>query len=448
MKKYIIPLLFAVTTLGVQAQNKPQNLDQLLQKVQSDRKSEKAWLAKREQEFLGDKNQRANLLNKAKAELAAVEAITKRLQATYEANEKKLSKLEGELNIAVGTLGELFGVVKQVSGDFRAQVQNSIVSAQIKEREPFLAKLSEAKELPSISDLERLWFELQREMTESQKVVTFKASVVEPSGEKHDAEVTRVGAFNLTSEGEFVTYQFETDQIIKLSRQPPGHYLSTIKDLQSAAAGEMVQFSIDPSRGTLLSILVTSPSLQERVSQGGIVGYVIILLTLLGIGIVIERYIALKKQEKILKAQLESSEIDTHNPIGQLMAAFNKYKNTDVETLQSKMDEIIIKYLPTVERGIGSVKIFASIGPLLGLLGTVTGMIGTFQSITLFGTGDPKLMAGGISMALITTVQGLTCAIPLILLHTFISGKSKGIVQLLEEQSAGLIASKTEGDHA
>ncbi len=448
MKKYLIPLLFSVCALNVQAQAQPQNLDQLLQKVQSDRKSEKNWLVKREQEFLTQKNQRANLLKSAKTELAQIEAITKKLQATYDANEKKLSRLESELNIAVGTLGELFGVVKQVSGDFRAQVQNSLISAQIKDREPFLAKLADAKELPSIVDLERLWFELQREMTESQKVVAFNSQVVAPNGEKQDAQVVRVGAFNLTSEGEFVTYQFETDQIIKLARQPPGHYLSTIEDLESAQAGEMVQFSVDPSRGTLLSILVTSPSFKERVDQGGVVGYVIIFLTLIGIAIVIERFVTLRKQEKVLKAQLASQEIDVTNPIGQLRVAFDKYKDSDVETLQSKMDEIIIKYLPKVERGIGSVKIFASIGPLLGLLGTVTGMIGTFQSITLFGTGDPKLMAGGISMALITTVQGLVCAIPLILLHTFISSKSKGIVQLLEEQSAGLIAAKSEGEHA
>jgi biopolymer transport protein ExbB len=445
MKSILLVLTLLASTLSfAQEAGTPQNLDQLLEKVKQDRRSERRWLQEREREFTNQKNQQARLLRDAKAELARVEAVTARLTTTYEANEKVLTELENELRIAVGTFGELFGVVKQVSGDFRAQIQNSIISAQVKDREPFIAKLGESKELPTLDELERFWFELQREMTESRKNVSFEASIVRPDGEQTRGMVTRVGAFNLVSEGKYLIYQSETDQIIELSRQPPGHFLSTIKKLEKTDAGETVQFAIDPSRGSLLSILVTAPSFTERIGHGGVVGYVILTLLAIGLVIVGERIFSLSKEEKRIQSQLNSKTIDPANPLGQLMVIFNKYKDDDLETLEVKMNEVIIKYLPLVEKGINTIKIFAAVGPLLGLLGTVTGMIATFQTITLFGTGDPKLMAGGISMALITTVLGLVCAIPLLLLHTFVSNKSKKIIQILEEQSAGLLATKSE----
>jgi biopolymer transport protein ExbB len=431
-------------TLSLQAQEAPQNLDQLLQRVRQDRTAERRFMQEREQRFVTQRNQQQRLLREARAELQKVEAETARLTAIYEENEKVLTELENELRIAVGTFGELFGVVKQVSGDFRAQIQNSIISAQVKEREPFIARLGESRELPTIDELERFWFMLQEEMTESGKVVSFEAPIVRPDGEQTRGLVTRVGSFNLTSEGRYLIYQSETDQIIQLSRQPPGHFLSTIRSLERSKPGDTVQFALDPSRGSLLSILVTAPSLRERIGHGGVVGYVILTLLAIGLVIVAERIVSLSREEKRLKAQLQSKDVDPSNPVGQLMIIFDKYKDGDIETLEVKMNEVIIKYLPLIEKGINTIKIFAAVGPLLGLLGTVTGMIATFQTITLFGTGDPKLMAGGISMALITTVLGLVCAIPLLLLHTFVSNKSKGIIQLLEEQSAGLIATRAE----
>lgn len=445
MKTLLLTLTLLFSSLSfAQEATAPQNLDQLLNKVKEDRRSERRWLQEREREFTNQKNQQARLLRDAKAELARVEAITAKLTTTYEANEKVLTELENELRIAVGTFGELFGVVKQVSGDFRAQIQNSVISAQIKDREPFIARLGESKELPNLDELERFWFELQREMTESRKTVTFEAPIVRPDGEQSTGMVTRVGAFNLVSDGKYLIYSSETDQVIELSRQPPGHFLSTIKKLENSNENETVQFALDPSRGSLLSILVTAPSFGERITQGGVVGYVILTLLAIGLVIVAERIFSLSKEEKRIQSQLNSKTIDPTNPLGQLITIFNKYKDDDLETLEVKMNEVIIKYLPLVEKGINTIKIFAAVGPLLGLLGTVTGMIATFQTITLFGTGDPKLMAGGISMALITTVLGLVCAIPLLLLHTFVANKSKKIIQILEEQSAGLLATKSE----
>lgn len=443
MKSLVFIFLFLSTTFQASASSPVQNINELLERVRTDRQGERSFLRAREQEFVQKLNEREAMLRRAKQELARVEARARELQGVYEKNETEIGELQSELRVAVGTLGELFGVVNQISGDLSAQVRNSIVSAQIPGREDFLARMSRMDELPTISELEQLWFELQREMTETQRVVTFDSEVVLTNGEKRSQPVTRVGAFNLLSNGRYLVYESETNQILQLDRQPPGHLLSTARRLERGGENDLIKFGLDPSRGTLLAILVDSPGLRERINQGGVVGYILIVLLLIGLGISIERMVVLTKEEKRLRAQLDSETIDTNNPIGQLKDIFKKYSSQSTETLESKMNEAIIKYLPRVERGIGTIKIFAAVGPLLGLLGTVTGMIGTFQAITLFGTGDPQLMAGGISMALITTVMGLIVAIPLLLLHTVVSTRSKRIVQLLEEESAGLIAGRS-----
>lgn len=418
-------------------------LDELLQKVQQESVTQSAEYKEREAEFLREKNKQQALLRKAQAELTALERETVRLTTEFDKNEKLLSKVEEELNIAMGTLGEMFGVVRQVAGDFKGQLENSVVSAQIKGRKAFAADLAESKSLPNIPKLEKLWYELQREMTETGKTTRFKTTVVKTDGSKHEQQVTRVGAFNLVSEGVYLNYQPATGQIVELARQPSSRFTGMIDDVEEAQKGYEA-FAIDPSRGSLLSMLVNAPSFWERLQQGGLVGYVIIALLFLGIALVGERMKTLKTEGDKIRAQMNSKTASSDNALGQIMLAYENNKTADLETLELKMDEAILKSTPPLEKGIGTIKLLAAVAPLLGLLGTVTGMIATFQSITLFGTGDPKLMAGGISQALITTVLGLVCAIPLLLLHNFVANKSKALVQILEEESAGMIANRVE----
>jgi len=433
-----------ITTVNSFAQSAPKNLDELLLKVKRERIENKKQLSQREAKFLKEKKQQASALATQKKELKRLEAITAKLQKSFEANEKEVGKLEDSLRIAKGNLGEMFGVVKQIAGDFKGQFQNSNVSAQYPGRDKFMANLAERKKLPNANDLEKLFYHIQRELTESGKVVKFKAQVVTPDGQKAEKTVTRIGAFNLVADGEYLSYQSETNQILVLPRQPQGKFLSMIEDLEGTTSGYSA-FGLDPSRGAILGMLVQAPSLSERVAQGGVVGYVILALLALGLVLVAERMFTLGKEGKKIKDQLNNpGTIDESNPVGQLISAFENNKNKDLETLELKLDETILKTAPKLERGIPTIKILSAVAPLMGLLGTVTGMIGTFQSITLFGTGDPKLMAGGISTALVTTVLGLVCAIPLLLLHNVVSSKSKGLLHILEEQAAGLLSKRVE----
>jgi biopolymer transport protein ExbB len=157
------------------------------------------------------------------------------------------------------------------------------------------------------------------------------------------------------------------------------------------------------------------------------------------------RFVVLMGMSTKVTAQLKAKTADVTNPLGRVLKVAGDNPGLDPESLELKLHEAVLKERPEIESGLNLLKIIAMVAPLLGLLGTVTGMIITFQMITLFGAGDPKAMAGGISQALITTVLGLVVAIPTVLMHTLVNGKAQRILHVLEEQSAGIVAGSVEG---
>lgn len=429
------------------ADTPPASLDELLERVRVGNQNESAESARRVEEFRAAKTQQERLLTQALAAKAAREQESAGLEARFEANEGKIPELEETLHNRQGTLGELFGVVRQVAGDTRAEVQTALTSAQLSGRTEFLGKLAQSRQMPSIDDLEKLWFTLQQEMTESGKVVRFPATVIAVGGGESERQVVRVGSFNAVADGKYLQYLSESGKLAELGRQPARRHLSTVSDLEAAKSG-LVGFSLDPSRGSLLSLLIQTPDIEERVEQGGVIGYVIIVLGLLGLALALYRLIYLAIVGRKIKAQIGEDDASPGNPLGRILAVYQQYRTAAVETLELKLDEGIMKEIPKIERGATMIKVLSVVAPLLGLLGTVTGMIKTFQAITLFGTGDPKLMAGGISEALVTTVLGLVMAIPLTLVHSVVSSRGKELIQILDEQSTGIIAAHAEATEA
>jgi biopolymer transport protein ExbB len=193
----------------------------------------------------------------------------------------------------------------------------------------------------------------------------------------------------------------------------------------------------------MLALLVQVPDLITRIKQGGIVGMIIIFLALAGVIIALERFYVLSVIDRKVVSQMKDKQ-PGENPLGRIMKIFMDNPDIDSDTLGLKLDEAILKELPPLRRGLGTLALLAAIAPLLGLLGTVTGIIDTFQAITLFGTGDPRVMSGGISQALVTTVMGLVAAIPLLLLHSFLSTKSNRLIHILDENSAAFVAQLAE----
>jgi len=445
MKKVInFVMLAASLTTGFVATTQANTLDDLLKQVKADRVSEAKLDKKREAEFLSARSDKQALLNKAKTELANQNARNKRLTKEYAANDITINQKSVELDNATGTLGEMFGVSRAAAANAYGSIATSIVSAEFANRGEALNRIANSKEIPSIEDLEELWFALQTEMTESGKISQFSVDVTNLDGTKSTETITRIGTFNLVSANGYLTYNDEVGQVQPLPKQPAGHITGTATDFFGNSSGYSAVY-VDPSRGGILSLETRKKTLEEFFHEGKEVGYAITVLLIIGCLIALERLIVLGGMSSKIKAQEKNlDKPNENNPLGRLLKVFYDNQSADAETLELKLDEAILRETPKVDRGVNLIKMFAAIAPLMGLLGTVIGMIMTFQTITLFGTGDPKIMAGNISLALVTTALGLICALPLILIHSIVAGKSKSVLQKLDEQSAGLIAAIAE----
>ena len=420
-----------------------QTLEQLLEITENDRQASGVINDQREQKFLAARDQQKFLLEQAVARLDQEEKRSVRLQKQFEENEKTLEDIQETLRIRIGNFGELFGVVRQVAGETIAIVKNSIVSLQFPNREKNLTGLAEARGIPSIEQMHDLRVELLREMSQSGQVQRFQKQVVLPGGSIVDAEIVRVGVFNAITENFFLQFVPDTQSLQVLARQPARRYQSMAEDLFALDTG-YTTMAVDPSRGQILSLLIQAPGLAERINQGGLVGYFIIFIGLLGLALSLWRLLVLRQDGQAINQQLTTDIASQDNALGRILSVHNEHDAMDTESLELKIDEAILKEVPKLEKYHSIIKVFAAIAPLLGLLGTVVGMIVTFQALTLFGTGDPKLMAGGISQALVTTMLGLIVAIPLVFLHSVLTSWSGTLIEVLEEQSAGLIARHAE----
>lgn len=452
MKKFIKSLAVVATlamSVGSASSYANDALDKLLDQVKADRISEGKINKAREDAFKAARADKQALFNKAKKDLANEKARGDRLSKQFSQNETTLAQKAVELDNAKGDLGEIFGVVRRQANDTIGAITSSIISAEYPGREALLGSLAEAKELPTLKELEELWIALQTEMTESGKVSKFEGQVVALDGETTTQTVTRVGSFNLMTDNQYLVYNIDTKQIQPLGRPAEGHQLATVAEFAKTPAGSFTELFVDPSKGNLLRLNTQRATLEERYEAGGPVGKIITGVLILGLFIAIWRFVDLTVTGMKMRAQMKNTANPSKsNPLGRILAVYHENKDADVENLELKLDEAILRELPKVDRGITVIKILAAIAPLLGLLGTVVGMIETFQQITLFGTGDPKIMAGSISMALVTTAEGLIAALPLIFVHAIVAGQAKSVTSLLDLQSAGIIAAHSEKENA
>ncbi|KAF7763377.1 biopolymer transport protein ExbB [Pseudoalteromonas undina] len=432
---------------GAMCAAEPMNLDALLKTLEQGKSAQSEQNKQREQEFAARQNEQVQMLKNTQAKRNQMLSESERLETQFEENEIKLANLTDTLSKRMGSLKELFGVLQQVAGDSSNKFATSVVSAQLPGRSTFMDELAQkmgsTSKLASIEDIEKVWFELQREMTEQGKVSRFNTDVIVDGGNKVQKEVVRVGAFNLISDGQYLEYTPSTNTISQLTRQPSSRFTATAADLQQANTG-VVPFALDPTGGSILGLLVQAPDTSEQVHQGGAVGYVILGVGLLALLIALERFVSLLLMGGKIRRQLKDDTARDDNPLGRVMKVKDQYPNVAYDTLELKLSEAILREMPKITRNLTLIKIISVVAPLLGLLGTVTGMINTFQAITLFGTGDPKLMAGGISQALVTTVLGLVVAIPTVFLYTLLNTRSKSLLLILQEQSAGIIAERSE----
>ena len=431
----------------------PTNLDKLLELVKEGKSKEQNENTKREAEFKAARDQQDQILKAEQRELARQERIADQLEEEFRKNQEKLRIAEEAYLKQLGSLNELFGHMQSITTDSRVTFESSLTAAEFgKDREKFLGdliqKMGESTELPTIEEIERVWYEIMREMKATGEVSRFTATVINVDGTQTECDVVRAGVYNAVCGNSYLEYVPTKGQYQFLARQPAGRYTSSAGRVSNAdASSGYVSFSVDPSGpsgGALLANLVQNPSLLERINQGGIIGYIILAIGGITLLYAVYKYVMLWMMGREVEAQLASTTPNSNNPLGRVLKVGASHMKETIDRLELKLAEAIMAERPSIERGISFVKIVSVVAPLAGLLGTVTGMIVTFQQITLFGTGDPKIMAGGISQALVTTVLGLVVAIPTTLAHSFLQSSARSVVDVLEEQATGIVAEKAK----
>lgn len=445
-------LMVATTQVSAQGAG---SLSELLDLVENDRVAESAAYRERIQNFEQNANRQQQILDETVQRFEAEEQTQSELSDQFEANEITISDKQEILRDRRGDLNELFGTLQGVAGDFLSNFDDSLISAQYPGRSEFISEFIEKAgstiDQLDIPEIERFWFFMQQELIQSANVATYNDDIALPSGETVNRSVTRIGLYNAVSEGEYLRYSGAIGHLQVLPRQPDSGILAGASALESASSG-FTKVGIDPTGGVggqVMANLVNFPSAEEQVRENaGVIGNIIIAVGVIGILIGFLRLIVLSLVSIKVRSQLKSGKPSKGNPLGRVLLVAESNPAADTETLELKLGEAILQETPALESMLTLIKMIATIAPLGGLLGTVTGMIDVFQQITVYGAGDPTIMAGGISSALMTTVLGIVVAIPTIFMHTVVKSRADNIIHVLEEQATGMIAQKAESSAA
>jgi biopolymer transport protein ExbB len=455
----LLPLaavVFAAPVLA-QQQNQAASHDELLKQVEQVRAEQNAAFQQRRAEYEGKASQAEKdaLLRTAEQQRTQLDTASERLNDTYAANELRINNLNTELRDKAAALGlaEVFGLARQAANDNSSILQQSLTTTQFPPpagelpRDEWLREFSASRATPTSEELERLWLEIQREMTASGQVAKYRATVVQPGGAPTDSEVIRIGPFTAISDGQFLAYLPDLRTFNVLPRQLPSRFMDVAREFTTATSG-YADAVVDSNRGVLLGLYVERPTNMERVESGELIGLIIIIVGALGFLAFVFQLIHLVIVRLAVSNQLKNLDRPTaNNPLGRVLLAFKGDKakieeNSDVAEL--RITEAVLREVPRLERFQAFLRLCVAAGPLLGLIGTVVGMIITFQSITESGSSDPKLMANGIGVAMIATVLGLFVAIALLFANALLNSLSRGVVQILDEQSAGMLAESIE----
>ena len=427
------------------------SLSNLLDLVEQDRVAESEEYQARLSDFESNAARQQEILDTTNQRITAEEQTQVELSDQFEANEIIIADKREILRDRRGALNELFGTLQGVAGDFLSNFENSLISAQYTGRslqlEEIIERAGSTIEQLNVEEMERFWFFMHQELTESGQVVSFSADVTLPNGDTANRSVVRVGAFQAVSDGEYLSYTGDIGHLQVLPRQPDASIMATASSLQGASDG-FTRVGIDPTGGVggqVMANLVNFPTVEEQVrNNSGVIGFIIIGVGIVGILIAFLRLLMLSLTSVKVRGQLKRDRPTKNNPLGRVLLVAEANPSADTETLELKLGEAILQETPALESMLTLIKMIATIAPLGGLLGTVTGMIQVFQQITVYGAGDPTIMAGGISQALMTTVLGIVVAIPTIFMHTVVKSRSDNIIHILEEQATGMIAQKAE----
>ncbi|MGR5479643.1 MotA/TolQ/ExbB proton channel family protein [Vibrio chagasii] len=434
--------LLCITSISFSAFSASDTTAQLVNKAKSESRTQASHNVVREADFKKTEQELKAIKAQLEAKRTSIQGATDVLTQTFSDNENKLARLEEKLRLETGSLGELFGVVRQNAKELGAELSSTVNSVDRADHTATVEQIIDAKSLPSMPQLSGLWMSMVEQIQASSELSKSQIAFINGEGNTNKVDAYRLGSIGLVTDQGYASWNTQREDAIAYLKQPENG--PTLTSLSSLANGEVANVVVDPSRGFMLEQLALTPSLSDRLQAGGVVGKVILGLLAIGLIIALVRGVSLAIARQKIRAQLKNPEQAGDNPLGRVLAVYNKEQNQTVEALELRLLEAVVDEQTHLEKGLSMLKLLAALAPMLGLLGTVTGMIETFQVITQFGNGDPKVMAGGISMALVTTVLGLVAAMPLLLAHNILSTQAENIRNILEKQGIGLVAEQAE----
>ncbi|KJY81553.1 flagellar motor protein MotA [Vibrio galatheae] len=437
MKRSIIATLIALSSLSFCTL-----AGDLAAPAKADAKAQTQHNIQREAGFRQTESELAALKAQLADQKQKLQSENDKLAAQFSANEDRLARLEENLRLETGSLGEVFGVVRQHAKELQSEFDQSVTGAGAQLNTEVVDDIVAAKKLPSLPQLTGLWSALEEQINASGEIQSSQIKYVDGEGLSKEVTAQRIGVFGLVSDAGYLNWNNSKQDATAYVKQPANG--PTSSNLAPLLNGERVVLVVDPSRGQMLEQLALTPSLMDRLHAGGAVGKVILGLLMIGIVIALVRGVSLSMARQKIRRQLKTPQTPSDNPLGRVLAVYSKEKNLTLEALELRLLEAVVDEQAGLERGLSMLKLLAALAPMLGLLGTVTGMIETFQVITQFGNGDPKVMAGGISMALVTTVLGLIAAMPLLLAHNILRSQAETIRNILEKQGIALVANQAE----
>ena len=378
------------------------------------------------------------------------------LAAEHEQMTARDADLTHRIEQALGTVRELSGVIRMNAKDISTLVDTSFLAGVFQQDTEFLKSISGQTVFPGMTHIRNMVDLLFEQIRRTGEVCMEPSSLVDRTGKTVQGQVLLIGGFTaiyrLPGETGFLNFTPGERKLYALSRLPSARMQ---KKIEAYMDGERDAVPMDISRGGALRQLTHELSLWEQIPKGGPIVWPI--LAILGVAslIALERIFFLWRRKIRLEpviSRIETSadqgnwqECDhtcsryLKNPVIRVVATGLNNRKLAREELENAVQESILKEIPPMERFLSTMGMLAAIAPLLGLLGTVTGMIDTFHVITMHGTGDPRLMSGGISEALVTTMLGLSVAIPIMLAHTLLSRTVENIIGQMEEKGVALI---------
>ncbi|MBN1932837.1 MAG: DUF3450 family protein [Desulfobacterales bacterium] len=448
-----------VTATDMRANNiaAQKNKNALMEKARMDAEMARKEAEESTNRILSDRNDLKKAISELKQQNLRLEKENQNLEYNLTQLANKENNLTAQLEEVDSVVKELVGFVRAGAKDLDALIDQSLQSSFAPNRGSLLKFLTNESKFPGMDDIHQMFELLFDEIKKSGEVRIENGPLVNRAGEDVSGKILLIGnftaAYRIPKETGFLIYSDKSRRFFALSKLPPSRITKKIKQYMS---GNSEDVPIDISRGAALRQLTHRLSLLDQIKKGGPIVWPILGIGLIALAIIIERLVYLfrsKMDSDNLMNQIHTLALDQawekckeacspylKKPVPRILfAGINCCMHTNREDMENVVQEAILREVPRLERFLSTLGMLAAIAPLLGLLGTVTGMINTFQMITYYGTGDPRMMSGGISEALVTTMLGLSVAIPIMLCHTFLSRRVETVIGEMEEKAVSFI---------